>query len=138
MAAMKTKLTYELIETMVALKGDGLSNKDICDAVGIAEQTLYRWIGEPKNKLQRTLCEELKKAESAYKQTMLNTIRDAALAKNSFWTAAAWLLERKYPEEYAQNRKATDDETENVPQIILGVNVAIADGDKADTDGATD
>lgn len=30
---------------------------------------------------------------------MLTTIRAAALARNRYWTAAAWLLERKYPDE---------------------------------------
>ena len=126
----KTKLTYQLIETMAKLKGDGLSNKDICAAVGIHEATFYRWLNEPKTKLHRELCEQLKKAESAYKETLLNTIRDAALAKNSYWTAAAWLLERKYPEEYGQNRRAPE-EREDVPQIVLGVDVRVAEGDAA-------
>jgi len=129
---MKTKLTYELIDKMAALKGDGLSNKDICAAVGISETTLYRWLDEPKTKLHRALCESLKKAESDYKETLLNTIRDAALAKNSYWTAAAWLLERKYPEEYGQNRKTESDRAESIPQIVLGVNVGVAQGDAAE------
>ena len=127
----KTKLTYQLIDTMGKLKADGLSNKDICAAVGISEQTFYRWLSEPSTKLHRELCERLKKEESAYKETLLNTIRDAALAKNGNWTAAAWLLERKYPEEYAQNRRATE-EVADVPQIVLGVGVGVAEGDRGE------
>ena len=125
----KTKLTYDLIATMAELKGDGLSNKDICSAVGITETTLYRWLGDPKTKLHRALYEELKKAESAYKRTLLNTIRDAALSKTSNWTAAAWLLERKYPEEFSQNRKGEEGH-EAAPQIVLGVHVGVAHGDE--------
>jgi len=85
---MKPKLTEDLIQEMARLKRDGLTNKDICRAVGIHEATLYRWVGKPTTRLHRALCEELKKAESDYKAQLLNTIRAAALAKNSYWTAA--------------------------------------------------
>ena len=90
----KPKLTEEMVEQAIALKGDGLSNGDIICALGIAESTFYRWIGDPKNKLQRSLSEGLKKEEAQFKQTLLTTIRSAALARNQYWTAAAWLLER--------------------------------------------
>lgn len=118
----KPKLTEELIDRMVSLKGDGLSNHDICCAVGIHEATLYRWIGNPRNKLQRALCERLKKAESDYKLALLGTIRSAAMARHQYWTAAAWLLERKYPDEYGKAERQRDDgRAAAAPQIVLGV-----------------
>lgn len=126
----KPKLTEEMVERMVELKGHGLTNKDICLAMGITETTFYRWVGQPRNELQRALGESLKKAEAAYKEELLETIKAAALAKNSFWTAAAWILERKWPEDFGQNR-ATKDEAEAAPQIVLGVTVK-----KADDEGA--
>lgn len=86
------------------------------------ESTFYRWIGEPKNKLQRELCEGLKKEEAAFKHTLLTAIRAAALARNQYWTAAAWLLERKYPDEYGKaDRQRNDTGDEAVPKIVLGV-----------------
>lgn len=47
----------------------------------------------------------------------------AAVARNQYWTAAAWLLERKYPDEYgkAERRLGGDDPTGQAPQIVLGV-----------------
>lgn len=119
----KTKLTYDLIQRAAALRGDGLSNADICAALGIAESTFYRWMSEPKGKLQREFSEELKKAESAYKRTLLTTIRSAALAKNQYWTAAAWLLERKYPGEFAQAPRTREERGVAAPRIVLGVEV---------------
>lgn len=95
--ARRAKLTQEMADEAIRLKADGLSNGDIICALGIHESTFYRWIGEPKTKLQRELSEGLKKEESAFKRTLLTTIRSAALARNQYWTAAAWLLERKYP-----------------------------------------
>ena len=105
---MRAKLTEELIERMASLKGDGLSNKDICRAVGIHEATLYRWLSKPSGRLHRALGESLKKAEADYKRTLLTTIREAATKKNGQWTAAAWLLERKYPEGRARRGGSAD------------------------------
>ena len=120
---MRAKLTEELIQQMASLKGDGLSNKDICRAAGIHEATLYRWLNKPSSKLHRALGESLKKAEADYKRTLLTTIREAALRKNGQWTAAAWLLERKYPDEYAQTARDRGERAETAPQIVLGVAV---------------
>lgn len=132
----KPKLTYELVEKAVAMKRDGLSNCDIIAALGIHQSTFYRWVGNPRTKVQRALSEQLKKAETEYKQTLLTTIRKAALEKTGHWTAAAWLLERKYPEEYSQNRRAADESREAAPQIVLGVTVAPAKSDAGGETGA--
>ena len=120
----RPKLTQELVDRAIALKRDGLSNGDNICAQGIHESTFYRWIGDPKNKLQRELSEGLKKEEAAFKQTLLTTIRAAALARNQYWTAAAWLLERKYPDEYGKADRRRDEEgAEAAPKIVLGVTV---------------
>lgn len=122
---MKPKLNQKMLETIVELKSHGLSDKDIYAAVGISHTTYYRWINKPSTKLQRALSEELKKAESAYKRQLLDTIKEAAVSRPQYWTAAAWILERKYPEEFGQNRASTND-TE-APQIVLGVTVKPAE-----------
>ena len=118
----KPKLTKEMVEQAIRLKADGLSNGDIICALGVHESTFYRWIGEPKNKLQRELCEGLKKEEAEFKHTLLTTIRAAALARNQYWTAAAWLLERKFPDEYGKAERQRDDSGgDEAPKIVLGV-----------------
>ena len=133
---MKPKLTEELIEVMCGLKAKGIHNKDICMAVGIHEATLYRWLNKPSARLHRVLSEEFKKAEARYKQELLDTIRGAALAKRQYWTAAAWLLERKYPDEFGRpETRKTAVESEDAPKIVLGVEVRTATGDSADTNG---
>ena len=48
--------------------------------------------------------------------------RAAALARNQYWTAAAWLLERKYPDEYGKTERQRDaGSDEAAPRIVLGV-----------------
>lgn len=127
----KPKINQELIERAVELKRNGLTNRDICAALGISEQTFYRWTNKPSCKLHRSLSEALKKAEADYKAELLETIKATATRqKNPQWTAAAWLLERKYPDEYAQTSRQRDDGQEDLPQIVLGVTVAAAKGDE--------
>ena len=126
----KPKLTAKLVERAVDMKSHGMTNADICRALGISEQTFYRWLREDDTRLKRSLSEGIKKAEAEYKETLLQSIMATATReKNPQWTAAAWLLERKYPDEYAQTTRKADDADEDVPQITLGVEVRVANGD---------
>ncbi|MBS6611825.1 MAG: hypothetical protein KH279_00960 [Collinsella intestinalis] len=134
------KLTQELVDKAIALKADGVSNGGIICALGIHESTFYRWIGDPKNKLQRELSEGLKQEEAAFKQALLTTIRAAALARNQYWTAAAWLLERKYPDKYGKADRRRDEEGGDAPKIVLGVTMQAVQeqldfGESGGTDG---
>lgn len=96
----KPKLSKEAVKRAVQLKKGGANNVDIAAALGVCEQTFYRWIGDPKTELQRELRESLKKAEADYKNALLAVIAKASRERD--WKAAAWLLERKYPQEYAR------------------------------------
>ena len=120
----KLKLTRKLVDQIVDLKRDGLCDADIIAAIGVHPSTFYRWLNEgedAKSGVKRALYEEIKKAEAYYKKSLLTTIKDAAMSRAQYWTAAAWLLERKYPMEYGKmERKA--DEGDNAPvQLTLGL-----------------
>lgn len=139
--ARRAKLTQEMVDEAIRLKADGLSNGDIICALGIHESTFYRWIGEPKTKLQRELSEGLKKEESAFKRTLLTTIRSAALARNQYWTAAAWLLERKYPDEFGKAERQRAALGSRYDEVQAEVNRILAGGsgeDAAQAPGADD
>lgn len=123
----KTKLTYEIVDRAVELKRDGLCDADIIAALGVHPSTFYRWLKEgeeAKSGVKRALCDELKKAESEYKRTLLTTIKGAAMQRAQFWTAAAWLLERKYPMEYGKMERRADDAKDAPVQLTLGLTVA--------------
>ena len=53
----KTRLAEEMVEEAIRLKANGFSNGDIICALGVHENTFFRWIGNPRGKLQRSLCE---------------------------------------------------------------------------------
>jgi transposase len=96
----RNKCTREAVERAVSLKEGGATNVDIAAALGIAEGTFYAWANSPKTELQREFSERLKKAEADYKNALLAIVMKDAQERD--WKAAAWLLERKYPSEYAR------------------------------------
>jgi transposase len=96
----KTKLTRDVLKRAVELKEGGANNVDICAAIGIHESTFYAWVNDPKTDLQREFSDAIKRAEADYKNALLAIVMRDAQEKD--WKAAAWLLERKYPSEYAR------------------------------------
>ena len=129
----KTKLTRKMVERAISLKKDGLCDADIIAAIGVNQSTFYRWLKDGENAksgVKRALYTELKKAESEYKRTLLTTIKSAAMSRAQYWTAAAWLLERKYPMEYGKMERKADDQ-ENAPvQLTLGLVIEPIAGEK--------
>lgn len=105
MAGRRPKLTKELVKKAIALKSDGMSDKDICIACGVSQTAFYRWQENGgKSDLQRELVDGLKKAESNYKGALLRSIKEQG---EKDWRALCWLLERKYPEEYSRVDRVT-------------------------------
>lgn len=96
----KPKCDEELVKKAVKLKKGGATNVDIAKAIGVSESTFYRWVSTPSTEAERELSESLKKAEADYKNALQGIIAKAAQERD--WKAAAWLLERKYPEEYGR------------------------------------
>jgi transposase len=120
----KLKLTYALVEQIAGLKRDGLCDADIIAAIGVHQATFYRWLKEGEDArtgVKRALCDELKKAEAQYKRSLLTTIKSAAESRAQYWTAAAWLLERKYPMEYGRMERKADDAKDAPVQLTLGL-----------------
>lgn len=110
----KPKLTDQLIDDISTYIENGMSNKDAADLCQITDVTLYRWLreadavdadGKPiaKNKQQRKLRDAIIKARAAFKAFHVQSI---IRASRKTWQASAWLLERRFPEEYGSTDRA--------------------------------
>lgn len=104
---MRSRLTKGDVRKAGELKAQGLADKDIAAALGFSPQTLCRWIRHPETHLQRELGEELSRAEWMFRQSLIGTITSAAGSRD--WRAAAWLLARRYPHEFAEVRRVSID-----------------------------
>ena len=98
------KLTPEVQKIIVDRVAAGVPLKYAAQGAGIGERTLRRWMadGRAGNKPFSALMAALKKAEADAIARNVGLIQKEA-AKT--WTAAAWFLERRYPDDFASHRR---------------------------------
>jgi transposase len=93
----------------------GLSIKDSCQILKVHQATFFRWINDglklldeqasnprkltEKEALVCEFCETIKKAQSSWVYDNIEIINKAAPES---WQAAAWLLERRDPDQFAK------------------------------------
>ncbi|MEM2508966.1 MAG: transposase [Candidatus Thermoplasmatota archaeon] len=99
--ARKSKLTAEVEEALLKMIEQGLTVKRACNALGISEKTFYSWIerGKTGKGKYAEFLDKVKKAEAKFIADAVEKIKEAG-QKN--WQALAWLLERKFPEEFGK------------------------------------
>ena len=118
----KSKLTMEMVETAIALKERGIYDCDIIEALGVHPSTFYRWLADGETarpgSCKRALCDGLKKANVGFKSSLHDTILRAS-EKPQYWTAAAWMLERRFPDQYGKAERKTEDSTDAPVQLML-------------------
>lgn len=93
-----TKLTPERAEALIELLRDGVYVETACAACGVGTSTFYRWMTidrEPYVEFR----DAVKKAEAEAETRAVEVVRNAATTS---WQAAAWWLERKFPERWGR------------------------------------
>ena len=95
----------------------GNNRRAACEAVGIGHTTFYRWLEE-----DGTLRDAVEKAEAEAEQYFVGRVK-AATAEQ--WTAAAWWLERKRPDDWGK-RERLEHTGPNGSQIKIVVEYADA------------
>lgn len=102
-----TKFNPETCHKIIQAIKQGNYQKTAAAIAGIDESTYYRWIERGKQAKSGKYCEfykSIKKAEEFAKAYYLQQIREAAESGKS-WQAAAWYLERKYPDEWGRREQ---------------------------------
>jgi len=99
------KFSTEMVEEIAGYIREGNSHEDAAALAGIDQNTFYVW-----RRKHSEFAEAMKKAELECKRRNIAVIQAAAAGskkhkREPIWTAAAWLLERKYHAEYAQRTK---------------------------------
>ena len=84
---------------------------DACILAGISRETYYRWLQEDDN-----FIEEVEFAERVFKFGLIETIKRAS---NRQWQAAAWLLERKYKEQFSLRTEVSNLDGEKPDQVYI-------------------
>jgi hypothetical protein len=92
--ARKTKYTPDTVSTIMQAISIGGSDKDACELSGIDQATFYRWLHE-----KQEFSEQVTRARVQGKLGRIGRIKKHG---ENDWRADAWYLERRWPEEYAQ------------------------------------
>lgn len=101
----KSKLTPTLQEEFCQIIAGGNTITTACGYCGISTQTYYRWLQEAEEGQQPQVdfCDEVEKARAEAKLLRISQIN--AAAEGGAWQAAAWFLERSFPDEYSLKQR---------------------------------
>jgi transposase-like protein len=93
----RSKYHQGSVDAIVDALASGLTIVAACGIVGISQQTYYNWLDKyPEFR------EAVDGARPVFESEMQRVIKEQAPKD---WRAAAWLLERRYPESYSLKRE---------------------------------
>lgn len=102
------KLSKDLISKLSILIKNGAYIETAAAAVGISKDSFYRWLRNGKkeegSELEKELSYAVMQASAISEINDLEIISKAAKSPNG-WKAAAWRLERKFPEKWGRLSK---------------------------------
>ena len=82
---------------ILAILSVGCSRRTAAEYVGCAPSTINRTAGRDPE-----FAERLRRAEHQQEMALLKQLQQAA-TKEQYWRAAAWILERRFPERYGKH-----------------------------------
>lgn len=100
------KIKGETLKAILKSIEVGMNITDACELAGIDRTTFYEW-----KKKEPTAHDQLRKTELRAKKRNITLINSAALTD---WRAAAWTLERKFPNEYSLRKREPEADTEKL------------------------
>ncbi len=116
-AGRKTKYTPETVKKLCDAIQLGLTYRLACLYGGITETTFYDWLQKKPE-----FSDAVKIAEGKAAVSWLAMIEQAA--KVGTWQAAAWKLERRYPQEYGktvQEHQGKDGGPIQVREVVVNL-----------------
>ena len=107
MAGRPTKLTPDVQELIVDGINAGLTYGMSCARAGVDTATFYRWLekGEvAKSGVFREFCDAISRAKA---DSALRLVSQITLQAPADWRAAAFMLERRFPDDYGKRTEVT-------------------------------
>ncbi len=118
------KYDNDHIEKILTALRDGLGRVRACKAVDISYETFTVWLEKPE------FSEAVKKAEQIGEDKIKDLAKRGIIEKfQDHWQAAAWWLERNYPEIYSNKTKI--DHTSD-GKAIMGINIIVGTKEEVD------
>ena len=107
MAGRKTKLTPEVQELIVDGINAGLTLGLTCARAGVNPATFYRWLEKGEAAKSGVFCEFCDTVSRAKADSAMRLVSQITLQAPTDWRAAAFLLERRFPDDYGKRTEVT-------------------------------
>ena len=107
MAGRKTKLTPEVQEIIVDGINAGLTLGLTCARAGVARSTFYDWLEKGEAAKSGVLMEFSDTVSRARADSAMRLVSQITLQAPTDWRAAAFLLERRFPDDYGKRSEIT-------------------------------
>lgn len=126
------KLTPEVVDAIVESSRNGLPFTRACVLAGVSKHVPQDW--SYTYKYHRDICppvlvdmfERIEMAQAELQDECLGNLREAAAAEHRHWTASAWILERRFPEEYGRHQDVRVTHDGDAPRVQVN-QVVLAD-----------
>ena len=105
--ARPTKLTPEVHEAIVDGINAGLTFRLSCARAGVTPATFYNWLKKGEVAQSGALMEFFNAVERAKADSALRLISQITLQAPADWRAAAFILERRFPDDYGRRAELT-------------------------------
>ncbi|MDR1820706.1 MAG: hypothetical protein LBR15_10740 [Methanobrevibacter sp.] len=109
--ANKLKLNKKMQETIAKNLEEGHTIKGATTLAGINKDTYYRWMKKGKEEKKGIYYNFHARINEAMEYRKFKLIQNIENHSEKSWQAAAWLLERVYPEEFSLKQEFKVDET---------------------------
>jgi transposase len=101
-----SKLTPEVEARLLQALGTAAFKKTAAPYAGIGRSTLYRWLEQGEADIEAGINSDLRKfverANKAEAEAELRLLAEITGAKSKNWRSAAWILERKHPNQWGR------------------------------------
>jgi hypothetical protein len=116
----RTLLTPELADSLIAMLRAGNYVQVAVRAVGIRRQTLTKWLerGESTAPEDEPYAQLRERVEQARAEGEVRNVAQISKAASDSWQAAAWLLERQYPDRWGRTSVRVRDEEDQVVEDV--------------------
>ena len=104
------KYCKELTDEICNHLREGRTQKDAAILANISKETFHQWLLKPD------FHDRVKKAQSEFKKQLEVRVQ---VASNTTWTAAAWMLERRFKDDYALRQEFTGRDGESLTKFTL-------------------
>jgi len=134
------KLDKELQKKIAFFVQNGASIEDACLNCGIHKTSYYKWIKKGKKDSEgvyHDFMQHMEKAQAKNKMFHINNINKHA---EKSWQASAWMLERRYPEEFSRPEIRNDINVESNKDMTIKIVGMVKDknGNLVEADAETE